>query len=234
MDAKRILRYLRELSANNNRDWFQEHKQEYNVCRQNFEEGVTQAVATIAQFDASISHITPKDACYRFNRDTRFSEDKRPYKDHLGAYICAHGKKSLRGGYYLHLQPGQCMLGVGSYWLPTNILTACRNEIMGNIDEWRKCVENGKFIKLFGYPNEGKWGNPCGKGFGLECLKTVPKGFPRDYEFVKYLRMKDYCCWHAVPDDFFDGDGWLKEIVDIFKTAKPAMDFMNNVIDDYE
>ena len=112
MDAKRILRYLRDLSANNNRDWFQEHKQEYNVCRQNFEEGVTQAVATIAQFDASISHITPKDACYRFNRDTRFSEDKRPYKDHLGAYICAHGKKSLRGGYYLHLQPGQCMLGV--------------------------------------------------------------------------------------------------------------------------
>lgn len=63
MDAKRILRYLRDLSANNNRDWFQEHKQEYNVCRQNFEEGVTQAVATIAQFDASISHITPKDAC---------------------------------------------------------------------------------------------------------------------------------------------------------------------------
>ena len=46
MDAKRILRYLRDLSANNNRDWFQEHKQEYNVCRQNFEEGVTQAVAT--------------------------------------------------------------------------------------------------------------------------------------------------------------------------------------------
>ena len=75
MDAKRILRYLRDLSANNNRDWFQEHKQEYNVCRKNFEEGVTQAVATIAQFDASISHIPPKDACYRFNRATRFSED---------------------------------------------------------------------------------------------------------------------------------------------------------------
>ena len=57
MDAKRILRYLRDLSANNNRDWFQEHKQEYNVCRKNFEEGVTQAVATIAQFDASIVSI---------------------------------------------------------------------------------------------------------------------------------------------------------------------------------
>ena len=78
MNTKRILGYLRELSANNNRDWFHEHKKEYDTCRQNFEEGVAQAVATIAQFDASILHITPKDACYRFNRDTRFSEDKRP------------------------------------------------------------------------------------------------------------------------------------------------------------
>ena len=90
MNTKRILGYLRELSANNNRDWFHEHKKEYDTCRQNFEEGVVQAVATIAQFDASISHITPKDACYRFNRDTRFSEDKRPYKDHFSALISVH------------------------------------------------------------------------------------------------------------------------------------------------
>ena len=105
---------------------------------------------------------------------------------------------------------------------------------MGNIDEWRKCVENGKFVKLFGYPNEGEWDKPGGKGFGLASLKTAPKGFPRDYEFVEYLRMKDYCCWHAVSDEFFEGDSWLKKITDIFKTAKPMMDFMNNVIDDYE
>ncbi len=54
MNTKRILGYLHELSAHNNRDWFHEHKAEYDICRQNFEEGVTQAVATIAQFDTSI------------------------------------------------------------------------------------------------------------------------------------------------------------------------------------
>ena len=234
MNTKRILGYLHELAANNNRDWFHEHKKEYDVCRKDFEEGVAQAVATIARFDASVAHITPKDACYRFNRDTRFSEDKSPYKNHFGAYICAHGKKSLHGGYYLHLQPGQCILGIGCYWLPTNILTACRNELMGNIEAWRACVENQKFVELFGRPNEGKWDEPGGKGFGLACLKTVPKGFPRDYEFVEYLRMKDYCGWHAVPDDFFEGTTWLEKAADIFKTAKPMMDFMNSVIDDYE
>ena len=233
MNTKRILGYLHELSAHNNRDWFHEHKAEYDICRQNFEEGVAQAVATIAQFDASISHITPKDACYRFNRDTRFSEDKRPYKEHFGAYICARGKKALRGGYYLHLEPGNCLVAVGGYWLPTNILTSCRNEIMSNIEEWRRRVENASFIKLFGRPGEGKWENST-KGFGLELLKTAPSGFPRDYEFIQYLRMKDYCSWTRVSDTFFEGDCWLDGIVKTFQVAKPMMDFINAVVDDYE
>ena len=189
-----------------------------------------------------MAHLQVKDCVYRFNRDTRFSPDKSPYKRHLGAYICAKGKKSLRGGYYIHLEPGNCLLATGSYWLPTHILTSCRNEIMGNIDEWRRIVERREFVELYGLPNAGTWPemNADGpdavseKGFGLEALKTCPSGFPRDYEFIQYLRMKDYCCWHRVPDAFFEGDGWLDEAVRIFKVAKPMMDFMNSVIDDYE
>ena len=113
MNAKRILNYLRTLAANNNREWFQEHKDEYDACRADFEHGIEQAIATIAQFDPEVAHVTVKDSCYRFNRDTRFSEDKSPYKNHLGAYINAKGKKSLRGGYYVHLEPGKCLLAVG-------------------------------------------------------------------------------------------------------------------------
>jgi uncharacterized protein (DUF2461 family) len=51
---------------------------------------------------------------------------------------------------------------------------------------------------------------------------------------MKYLRMKDYCCWHRVDDDFFEGEKWLSSIEKMFKAAKPMMDFMNSVIDDYE
>lgn len=60
------------------------------------------------------------------------SADKSPYKNHFGAYINAKSKKALRGGYYIHLEPDHCLLAVGNYWLPTNILTSCRNEIMAN------------------------------------------------------------------------------------------------------
>lgn len=109
---------------------------------------------------------------------------------------------------------------------------------MGNIDAWRKAVENGQFVKYFGYPNEGEWDEQkeilSDKGFGIGRLKTCPKGFPKDYEFIDYLRMKDYAAWIKVPDDFFEGDKWLDEIEKYFKVGKPMMDIINSVVDDYE
>lgn len=232
MHTKKIINFLTEVGKNNNRPWFQTHKNEYLEVRADFEEGINAAIARIAEFDTSVKHITVKDATYRFYRDTRFSLDKSPYKTHLGAYIAAHGKKALHGGYYIHIEPGHCLLSCGNYWLPTNILTSCRNEIMANIDTWRGIVESKQFINLFGKPAEGTWNSP--KGFGLEHLKTVPSGFPRDYEFVQYLRMKDYCCWTAVGDDFFNGNDWFEQMSSVFKVGKPMMDFINAVIDDYE
>ena len=237
MDTKRILKFLRDVAANNDRTWFQEHKGEYEAIRADFESGIAKAIGMIAEFDPSIAHLGVKDCTYRFYRDTRFSQDKSPYKTHLGAYIAAKGKKALHGGYYLHLEPGHCLVACGNYWLPTNILTACRNEMMGNEGEWLRCVENDEFKKYYGCDWE-----PCvygdawdqKQGFGLDRLKTCPAGFPRDYQYVKYLRLKNYCCWHSLPDDFFEGDQWLKKVEPMLKAAKPMMDFMNSVIDDYE
>lgn len=232
MDTELIYKFLRDIAANNSREWFHEHRAEYDAARESFEAGITKAMARIAEFDSSVGYLRLKDVTYRFYRDTRFSPDKAPYKRHLGAYIAAHGKKAMHGGYYIHLEPGNSLLACGNYELPTNVLTSCRNEIMGNIDEWRSIVEDGKFVNTFGYPGGGEWGSS--RGFGITMLKKCPVGFPKDYEFIDYLRMKDYCCWRQVPDTFFEGDKWLDPMVEIFKVAKPMMDFVNNVIDDYE
>lgn len=232
MDTKTIYKFLRDIAANNNREWFNAHRDEYDAARASFEDGIQRAMARIAMTDASVAHLKLKDVTYRFYRDTRFSPDKSPYKRHFGAYIAAHGKKAMHGGYYIHLEPGNSLLACGNYCLPTNVLTACRNEIMGNIDEWRGIVESDKFVKFFGKPGEGQWGSK--QGFGIEMLKKCPTGFPRDYEHVDYLRMKDYCCWKQVPDTFYDGERWIDEMCKIFAVGRPMMNFVNNVIDDYE
>lgn len=227
-----MLDFLKEVTMNNNRPWFMEHKSEYEAVKAEWERGVAQALERIGSFDASVLSQQVKDCTYRFYRDTRFSEDKSPYKNHLGAYINAHGKKALRGGYYIHIEPGHCLVAVGNYWLPTNILTSCRNELMANEEEWLRCVESKAFKKYFDAPEDASWDSP--QGFGMTKLKTCPSGFPRDYEHLRYLRLKDYCAWHHVSDDFFEGDDWLNEMERIFLAAKPMMDFVNAVIDDYE
>ena len=241
MDQKKLLSFLQQVTVNNNRDWFQEHKQEYEAVRVEFERGVQQAIERISTFDTEMAHVQVKDCTYRFYRDTRFSPDKSPYKRHLGAYINAKGKKALRGGYYLHIEPDHCLLAVGNYWLPTHILTSCRYEIMSKTEEWLECVENKEFLKYFEGDDNSSFKEPTNvdswdrpQGFGLTKLKTCPSGFPKDWEHVKYLRLKDYCCWHAVSNSFFMGDEWLEEMERIFRAAKPMMDFMNVVIDDYE
>lgn len=237
MDTHLILSFLSDVAANNTREWFHAHRSAYDAARQEFEVGAAAAIGRIAAFDPDIIKVTVKDATYRFYRDTRFSPDKSPYKNHFGAYINAHGKKALRGGYYLHLEPGHCLLAVGNYWLPTNILTACRNEMMGDTERWLQCVESRAFKKFFGSKHDTldwaeSWDAP--QGFGLTKLKTCPAGFPKDWPYVRYLRLKDYCAWHHVGDDFFAADDWLDQTAAIFRAAKPMMDFMNAVIDDYE
>lgn len=232
MNTTLILGFLKDIAANNDRQWFHEHKDYYEEARAEFEEGVEALIARLATFDTTVAHLTVKDATYRFYRDTRFSPDKSPYKRHLGAYVAAHGKKANHGGYYIHLEPGNCFIACGAYCLPSNILTSCRNEIMANIDEWLRCVESDDFMLYYG-DTEADF-NENAKGFGTDKLKTRPAGFPADYEHVKYLRLKDYCCWHRVEDDFFSRTDWLDEVERMFKAAKPMLDFTNSVIDDYE
>ena len=232
MNTRLILSFLRDVAANNNRPWFQSHREEYLAAKENFEAGVAKAILRIAQFDPSVAHLTVKDTTYRFYRDTRFSPDKSPYKNHIGAYIAAHGKKSMHGGYYIHLEPGNCMLSCGNYFITSPVLTACRNEIMAHEEEWLRRVESPAFLKLFGRPGIHTFGDE--RGFGLESLKTCPAGFPKDYAHIEYLRLKDYCCWVKVEDDFFEGEAWLDQMAKIFEVGKPMMDFVNAVIDDYE
>ena len=101
MQTKIIFDFLENIRKNNNREWFNSHKDEYLSAKAVFEKCIEEAIARITEFDPSVKHLTIKDVTYRFYRDTRFSQDKSPYKTHLGAYIAAHGKKALHVNTFL-------------------------------------------------------------------------------------------------------------------------------------
>lgn len=221
MNKPVIFPFLKRLSANNNREWFNEHRDEYEEARIEFEFFLATAIDRISLFDESIRGVQPKDCTYRIYRDTRFSADKTPYKNHFGGYINAKGKKSDHCGYYIHLQPGNSMLAGGSICLPPNILKAVRQSIYDNIDEYISIVEDPAFKKYFPVVGE-------------DFLKTAPKGFPKDFEHIDYLKCREYTCACHVSDEFFAQPNTLEEIEKAFRQFKRFGDFLNYTIDDFE
>ncbi|WP_321423744.1 DUF2461 domain-containing protein [uncultured Bacteroides sp.] len=221
MNIPTIFQFLKELSANNNREWFNEHKEDYLKAQSEFEQLLAVIIDRIALFDEEIKGVQVKDCTYRIYRDTRFSPDKTPYKIHFGGYINAKGKKSEHCGYYVHLQLGNCLLAGGSYCPPPNILKALRQSVYDNIDEYLSIVEDPAFKKYFPVVGE-------------TFLKTAPKGFPKDFKYIDYLKCKDYSCACSVPDEFFTDKYMLDNVSDIFKQLKRFCDFTNYAIDEFE
>ena len=93
MHIQGILDFLKQLAVNNNREWFQAHKDTYLSVQKDFEDLLALVIARISLFDDSVAHVQP--LLIGFYRDVRFSADKSPYKTHIGGYINARGKKSI-------------------------------------------------------------------------------------------------------------------------------------------
>lgn len=221
MNTPVIFQFLKDLSANNNRDWFNEHRAEYEIARTEFDNFLAAVIARISLFDETIRGVQAKDCTYRIYRDTRFSADKTPYKNHFGGYINAKGKKSNHCGYYVHLQLDGSLLAGGSLCLPSDILKAVRQSIYDNIEEYISIVEDKDFKKYFPVVGE-------------DFIKTAPKGFPKDFKYIDYLKCRQLTCSYHVSDDFFTQPDMLEQTEIVFRQFKRFSDFINYTIDDFE
>ena len=216
-----IYTFLRQIAAHNDREWFHAHQPEYQAARKSYEDYVQAMILRIASFDSSVAYQTPKQCIYRFARDTRFSEDKSPYKRHFGAFVCSHGRKSYRGGYYLHLQPGSSLVAGGSWCPPAPLLRHIRETIVEDIDRFRAIVEDEDFHAT--YPVVGE-----------DPVKTLPKGFPKDFPYPEYLRPRLYTVWTPIPDDLVSQPDSLDRLESLFRLIAPFNQFLNEVFDEWE
>lgn len=211
----KIFEFLKHLRRNNTREWLADHKAEYQAVMAERDEVGRRFINTIASIDPSAANMTVGQCVYRLMRDTRFSEDKTPYKTHIGIFVCPPlGKKSLLSGYYLHLEPGASIICGGNYELPTPYLTAIRNDIRDNIDEYLSIVESPEFKKYF--PEVGS--NP---------LKTAPKGFDRDWQYIDYVRPREFGVYMPLPDEFFNRPDFVESLLPMLVQIKRLNDFIN-------
>lgn len=216
----RLFRFLRELDAHNNREWFQANKARYDELRALWLEDLDKLIAAISVWNPAMASQTAKTAAYRIYRDTRFSLDKTPYKTYFSAALCPQGRKAVMAGYYLHIGPevesNTFNSGVyGGLWNPdAMMLKKMRHAIVDNIEEWEEIVNDPRILRTF--PG---W---CG-----DTLKTIPKGWDRQHPQAEYLRLKSYGKFCPLDERFFSDPAWPERVSVLLSPLQPLLNFIN-------
>ncbi len=215
-----VLSFLKKLENNNNREWFEKNKSNYLKAKEEFEEFVQDLIKGIVKFDKQITpDLKAKDCTFRIYKDVRFSKDKLPYKNNMGASINPGGKKSLIAGYYFHLQPGGCFLAGGVYMPEPEMLNAIRQEIDYNAEPLLKILNVTSFKKYFtGIDNEG-------------ALKTAPKGYDKEHPLIDLLRNRHFVVSYYFTDKQLLDKNFNKEAVNVFKAMHPFLEYLRQATD---
>jgi uncharacterized protein (TIGR02453 family) len=205
------LQFLKDLAANNNREWFQANKSRYEAALANMKQFAREVENAMGETD----HLEPA-SLFRIYRDVRFSKDKSPYKNNFGLGI-SRATKRLRGGYYLQIEPGNSFIG-GGFWQPNAAdLKRIRAEFAMDDQPIREIMAEARFQQYFG-TLQG------------ETLKTAPQGFDKDHPALDLLRMKGFVVKRNVTDEEVTSEQFLQEVKLTFQAMRPYFDYMSMVL----
>jgi len=216
---KEILDFLKDLEANNSREWFDQNRDRYDATRKQFLVIADKLIHDIRQFDDEVPVLNPKDCVFRIFRDVRFSKDKLPYKSNYGCFIARGGKKSGFAGYYLHIQPGECFLSGGIYMPPPEYLQAIRQEIYYHPKNYIDLIENKEFKTTYTLEYSDK-------------LKTAPKGYPKDWEYLDLIKNRNYAFGHRVEERELFATDFMEKAIELYKIILPLNRYLNKAVDE--
>lgn len=217
MFKKEFLKFFKALTKNNNREWFNEHKDDYkhNV--------VAPMLLFIEEMAPRLKKVSPHfvadprpngGSMFRIYRDVRFSKDKSPYKLHAACQFRHElGKDAHAPGFYVHISPQEVVFGGGTWMPPNSELLKIRNTIVDNPNAWKKIKSAAKFRELFG-------------DVGGDGLKRPPKGFDPEHPHIEDLKRKSFFAMRHERPEIILQDDFIDEVEKTFKAAKPLMEYI--------
>jgi len=208
------LTFLRGLARHNHRDWFLPRKA---LFEQSVKQPMHELVAALNHALAGFApeYVTdPAKAVFRIYRDTRFSKDKKPYKEHIAANFHARGMAQGHGGFYCAVSAREVAVGGGIYMPEPAVLLALRNHIAANHAELRRILANAKVRRLLGELQGDK-------------LARVPIGFPADHPAAALLRFKQFVLYVTLPPELAASPRLYPAIVERFRAMMPFLRFLN-------
>ncbi|WP_262249709.1 DUF2461 domain-containing protein [Parapedobacter soli] len=212
--------FLAEIKENNDREWFQEHRNQYDRAWQNMKEFTAGLIDGLAQWDRYISVDIPVSKCvFRIYRDTRFSKDKTPYKTWLGAGISTAGRKLDGPEYYIHIQPGNSFAAAG-YWRPEkDHLAAIRQEIDYNGARLMEIVNDPIFKKHCVVDTK-------------DTLKRPPAGYGEDNPYIFWLKLKSFTAYESFADEELQGVDGLERVLQAYRRMYDFKLFLHEALGD--
>lgn len=212
----RLFEFLKALKANNNRAWFQANKQQYEA---EVKEPMLRFIADFGDALRKISRNFEADprpvggSLFRIYRDTRFSQDKSPYKTNVGAHFPHRdgGKDVHAPGFYLHLEPGNC-LGGGGLWHPDGpALQKVRDRIVNRPQDWKAVLD--RKISISG-----------------DTLKRPPLGYDPEHAFIEDLKRKDFYSLMKFPEKMVCAPDFMDRFTKTCRESAPLVQFLTKAV----
>lgn len=205
------LQFLIDLGLHNHRDWFQANKARYDAAHENMKQLLKAVEYALGETD----HLEQA-SLFRIYRDVRFSKDKSPYKNNFGMGF-KRATKRLRGGYYLHIEPGASFVG-GGFWQPNaEDLKRIRDEFAADAAPIRAITSDATFKKYFG-------------ALRGDELKTAPRGFDKEHPALDLIRKKSFTVMRPFSDAEICSPDFLQEVKATFQAMRPYFDYMSMVL----
>jgi uncharacterized protein (TIGR02453 family) len=214
--TQKSLDFLTRLAANNDRLWFDSHRQEYEDAVR------TPALGFIGAMEDALHAVSPHfvaqprkvgGSLMRVHRDVRFGRDKRPFKTNIGIQFRHRlGKDVHAPGFYLHIEPQDCFVGVGIWHPDAPTLGRLRQAIVDNGDAWVKVSRARKFRQAFSLAGD--------------ALSHAPRGFAKDHPLLEDLKRKDFIAIAPLADSRITSTALKKDVATLFGTGAPFMRFL--------
>lgn len=209
-------RFFKTLARNNNREWFQAHKGEYERhVRDPFLHFIADMQAPLAKLSAHYRADPRKSggSLFRIYRDTRFANDKQPYKPWQGARFFHERRREIAApSFYIHIQPGECHIGGGMWHPEPDALKQIRAFLADNPAAWKKATQSKGFRERFGF-----WG---------ESLSRPPRGYDPAHELIEDLKRKDFAAGTDFAEELACSAELLPWSVEQFKRIAPMIDYL--------
>lgn len=212
----RTIKFLQELRANNNREWFKANKTRYD------EDVLDVALHFIHSMQGPLEKFAPHftaiatrigGSMMRVYRDTRFSRNKLPYKTNIGIQFRHERAKDVHSpGYYVHIDPDEVFIGVGMWRPDSDPLRMIRERIAARPAEWKRAIGSPAFRRHF--------------SLGGESLQRPPRGFDKEHALIDDIKRKSFIAVRTLDVGDCLKPQFQRSIETSFKNASAYMEFL--------